>query len=468
MANRFKGRPAKERRIQAGGYTTHRVENERQRLDILLQSPELFHFDISTYMSSISSATAIDMSNRSRLYDMYQSAFLTDPHLIGIRRKRLVGACRTPIQFVRKNKPDDAVNNALKQPWFRRFRKDVVESELWGFTLVQFYKNDDGTISYDCINRKHFDPVEQVILRYQSDNEGKPVEIFANTLIIGDEPRGIGLMSAIMPYVLYKRGNMGDWAQFCQIFGMPIREYTYDAGDEEARKRLIEDARKQGANAVYIHPKDSALNLIESGNKTGSSDLFKDLNAECDSQMSIAMLGNTLTTDAKATGTQALGTVHQEEENEIKEDDEALILSVLNSSRMFRILEAMGLNVEGGEFTFIESKGVDKTVQLNAVTQLKDKFGLPIDDDYLYETFDIQKPENYDQMKAEAIKKEEERQAREAEMLKKLQDGPATGNKKNDKKPAVPKVENDITVDFWNKVKDFFLGAPQDGADCPF
>lgn len=463
MAQKPKGRPAKDRRIQAGGF--NQITQEKLRLDIIMQAPELFHFDIASYMNSLTSATAIDMYNRARLYDMYHSAFLTDPHLIGIKRKRLVGACRTPIEFVRNNKPDEALNDMLKQPWFRRFRKAVVESELWGFTLMQFYKEADGTINFDSINRKHYDPVKNMILRYQSDVDGAPVEAFSNTLIVGEDPRGLGLMSAIMPYVLYKRGNMGDWAQFCQIFGMPIREYTYDAGDEEARKRLIADARKQGANAVYIHPKDSALALHESGNKTGSSDLYKDFTAECDSQMSIAMLGNTLTTDAKATGTQALGTVHQQEEDEIKEEDEALILSTLNSSRMFKILEALGFNVEGGEFRFIEAKNIDKTVQLNAVTQLHEKLGLPIDDDYLYDTFDIDKPENYDQLKAEAIKKAEERQARQEQMMQKLQD---EGKGKNGKKPQVPKPQNQAEANFWNKVKGFFSAAPQDGADCPF
>lgn len=458
-----KGRPAQKRRIEAGGFS--QITAERQRLDILLQAPELFHFDIAKYMNSLTSATAIDMYNRARLYDMYFSAFLTDPHLIGIKRKRLVGACRTPIEFVRNNKPEDSVNAVLKQPWFRRFRKEVVESELWGFSLFQFYLDTDGNVNYDCIPRKHYDPVKQVVLRYQSDVDGEPVDNFSNTLVVGEDPRGLGLMSAIMPYVLYKRGNMGDWAQFCQIFGMPIREYTYDAGDEEARKRLIEDARRQGANAVYIHPKDSALNIIESGNKTGSSDLYKDFTAECDSQMSIAMLGNTLTTDAKATGTQALGTVHQEEEDEIKEEDEALILSVLNSPKMFRILQALGLNVEGGEFRFIEAKNIDKTVQLQAVTQLTEKLGLPIDDDYLYDTFDIEKPENYDQLKAEALKKAEERQAQQDAMMQKLQ------NEGNAKKPNQKKSQEakDVTdVNFWNRLKSFFSEAPQDGADFPF
>lgn len=451
-----KGRPVKNRQIVSGGYT--QIAEERHRLDIILQSPELFHFDIGSYMTSLYSATAIDMYNRGRLYDMYESAFLTDPHLIGIRRKRLVGACRTPIQFVRDNKPDEAISDLLKQSWFRRFRKDIVQAELWGFTLVQFYIGEDGQLCYDLINRKHYDPVRKLILRYQSDSSGAPLDNFSNVLVIGEDPRGVGLMSAVMPYVLYKRGNIGDWAQFCQIFGMPIREYTYDAGDEVARKQLIEDARKQGANAVYIHPKDSALELHESGNKTGSSDLYKAFSDKCDSQMSIAILGNTLTTDAKETGTQALGTVHQDEENEIKEDDEALILSVLNDSHFRKILADLGYNTEGGEFSYVKPKKVDKATQLQVVTQMMDR-GLPVGDDYLYDTFDIVKPENYDQLKAEAQRKADEKAAQEQALMKQLREGKA-------KKTDEPK--NEAEVSFWNKVRSFFSDAPQDGADFLF
>ena len=91
---------------------------------------------------------------------------------------------------------------------------------------------------------------------------------------VGSE-RDLGIYAELLPAVLYKRGDMSDWAQFCNIFGMPVREYTYDAGDEEARRRVIADARRQGANAAYIHPKESELKLVEAGNKTGSSDFIE-------------------------------------------------------------------------------------------------------------------------------------------------------------------------------------------------
>ena len=194
--------------------------------------------------------------------------------------------------FQRDGIPDDAINKQLRSPWFKQLRKDIILSEFWGFTLVQFYLDDEGNIRYDLIDRKHYDPIQRHLLKFQGDQQGIPIDDFENCLFAGSQ-RSLGIFAELMPAVLYKRGDMADWAQFCNIFGMPIREYTYDAGDETARRRLISDARRQGSNAVYIHPKDSELTLIESGNKTGSSDLYKTFADYWDSKISIRVLGNT-------------------------------------------------------------------------------------------------------------------------------------------------------------------------------
>ena len=216
--------------------------------DVVLQMPEIFFFDIRKYQDALTSAKSIDYSQRTRLYDMYESAEL-DLHLSGIIDKRLRGVTRIPIEFQRDGKPDDVINAQLRSPWFKQLRKDLVMAEFWGFTLVQFYLDEAGNIRYDLVNRKHYDPVHRLLLKHQGDQDGLPIDEFDNILFVGTE-RGLGKYAQLLPAVLYKRGDMADWARFCNVFGMPIREYTYDAGDEEARKRLIAEARNQGTNAV--------------------------------------------------------------------------------------------------------------------------------------------------------------------------------------------------------------------------
>lgn len=414
-----------------------RVPNGQRLPDVVLQMPEIFLFDMKAYMSSVTQAKSIDYSNRTRLFDMYESATL-DLHLAGVLAKRLRGVTRLPIEFQRNGKPDDIINAQLRSPWFKKLRKDLILSEFWGFTLVQFYLDEDNNIRYDLIDRKHYDPVRKTLLKFQNDQDGIPIDNFDNCLFVGTE-RGLGIFAELMPAVLYKRGDMADWAQYCNIFGMPIREYTYDAGDETARKRLIQEARRQGTNAVYIHPKDSELTLIEAGNKTGSSDLYKTFADYWDSKISIRVLGNTLTTDAKETGTQALGKVHKEEEDDMNADDRDFILDILNYD-MRPIFANLGYDVDGGEFVYAKKDKIIPSQQIDIVQKLQG-MGLPMDDDWLYETFGVEKPKDYNKQKADALAQKD---AIRRNLNGKEEDKPEKENLNGDKKA------------FKNRLRSFF------------
>lgn len=442
--NRKKKNSPKQGKIIQGGML---VPQGMRQPDIVLQMPEIFMFDMNAYMQSVKAARGIDFSNRARLYDMYDSASL-DLHLSGVIAKRMRGVTKIPIEFRRNGVPDDAINNQIKSPWFKQLRKDLVMSEFWGFTLVQFYLNEEGNIRYDLINRKHYDPIHRKLLKYQGSMDGVPIDDFPDMLFVGSE-RDLGIYAELLPAVLYKRGDMSDWAQFCNIFGMPIREYTYDAGDEEARRRVIADARRQGANAAYIHPKESELKLVEAGNKTGSSDLYRTFAEYWDSKMSIRVLGNTLTTDAKSTGTQALGSVHKEEEDEMNSDDRDFILDILNYD-MRPIFASLGFNVEGGEFVYAKKDKINPAQQIDIVQKLS-SMGLPIDDDYLYETFCVAKPDNYKQLK-------EEKEAAKAAFREQL------GLQVNDDDKKKQDKNTDKTA-FKQHLKSFFGLAPDKGAN---
>ena len=442
-----RGRPAAKKEITSAGASD--ILPGQQNPNIILQSPELFHFNIARYMASLQSASAIDFYNRTELYDIYNSIITTDGHLSGIINKRLSAVARERFEFVKDGKPVEEVNQQIRSPWFRSFIKEAINSKLWGFTLCQFKRDEKGWITFDLIDRKHFDPVKQQILLYETDVDGVPLEAFSNCLVICDNPRGLGLLATCAPYALYKRGNIGDWAQFCQIFGMPIREYTYTAGDHEARRRLLEDARKQGVNAVYIHPDGSGMTLHEAQGKSGTNDLYERFTANCNDEMSIAVLGNTLTTKSDTNGTQALGTVQAKEQMKITEDDIQYILDILNYE-MTDIFAALGVNTEGGEFVHVEPKYADKQVQINVVSKLKE-MGLPMSDEYLYETFDIAKPDDYEARKAEIDAEKAAKEERARQIAERMSQGEPTNEEK---------------AKFFDRFKRFFGIAPQGGASA--
>jgi len=360
---------------------------------IILTQPQRFYINMATYMNAIKGAENVDYTRRVKLYDMY-SEILMDAHLTSVINKRKSAILSIPINFMRNGVLDDSINEQLRSPWFYRFLSDAWDAQIWGFSLMQFFL-DDKWINYNLIPRKHVDPVKRLIMHQQTDISGDSWDEFDDLAFIGN-PDDLGLLAQAAPYVIYKRNTMADWAQFSEIFGMPVRKYTYDATDEEARSRILNDAFNDGGAAVYILPEGSNLEFIESSNKTGSAELYERFTERCNSEISKLFLGNTLTTEASNTGTQALGAIQKQGESLINSTDKKYILNLLNYD-MTDIFAALGLNTEGGSFEFVEPEEINRKEKMEIIERLH-SMGLPISHDYLYEQFGIEKPTNYNEL----------------------------------------------------------------------
>lgn len=365
---------------------------------IVLTQPQRFGIDIGTYMNAIRAAENVDYSRRVKLYDLY-SEILMDAHLSSVINKRKGAVLSSPIEFQRDGVPDDAVNAQLRSPWFYHFLSDALDAIYWGGTLCQFFWQGQW-MDYELVPRKHVDPVKRLIMRHQTDVQGESWDQYDDLLYIG-ESESLGLLAAAAPYVIYKRNTMADWAQFSEVFGMPIREYTYNADDEDARSKITDDAYDTGSLGIYVHPEGTTLKFVESGNKTGSADLYKSLSEFCNAELSKLVLGNTLTTEAGVKGSQALGTVHKSVEERMETTDRHFLLNILNFD-MADIFQHMGIDTQGGEFAFVAPQEMSTKERVEMLASLKNTFNLPIDDDYLYKLTGVEKPKNYKELKEKA------------------------------------------------------------------
>lgn len=433
--------------ITVGGNFT--LPGQKRPNVIVLTQPKRFGLDISDYMAAVRAAENVDFSRRYKLYDLYED-ILMDTHLSCVLEKRKNAVLCSNMEFRVDGKPDDKINEQIQSPWFNRLVGDILDAKFWGFSLCQFYKLQEW-VDYDLVPRKHVDPVRELILRHQTDITGHSWNEYTDLLFVGS-PSDLGLLAKAAPWVIYKRNTTGDWAQFSEVFGMPIQEYIYDSDDDESRQRAMEDAANAGSLAQFFHAKDTELKLTEAGNKTGSADVYERLCERCNNEISKLILGNTLTTESSEKGTQALGTVHKKVEDKVLEADRKYVLNVLNYD-MTDILLRMGINTEGGTFCFPEPKETDAGTKISILTQLKKNFNIPIDDDYLYEEFGIDKPANYEQLKAE------QKTAEQADRIPSPKKELEPANKGRDDEPTPKQKRN-----FRNWLKGFFVKAPADGA----
>lgn len=131
-----------------------------------------------------------------------------------------------------------------------------------------------------------------------------------------------GIMRVCAWMYLFKNYGIKDWVQFCETYGQPTRlgKYAPNASkeDKEALKLAVASI---GVDAAGIISKNTEIEFIEA-QKYGSLNVYESLVNFCDTQVSRAVLGQTLTSsDGDGTGSRALGEVHGEVRQDLIEAD---------------------------------------------------------------------------------------------------------------------------------------------------
>ncbi len=347
---------------------------------------------------------------RVKLYELYDD-LLIDGQVEATWGKRRDNILNRRLLFMRDGTEDEEISALLNSPDMRNLLEELHNTILYGYTLVQINdilfdeEQEYYHIDFDLIPRAHVHPepnfecvsidANRVIKdwRYRESP-------LANYMLWAGKPKDKGLLFKVAPYVIYKRGSMGDWSQFSEMFGMPFREALYDAFDDETRTKIEQMMQEWGPGMNFVHPKSVEIKLHDTGGSTSSSDVYDRFIEVCDAAIAKTVLGNTLTTEQGDSGARSLGEVHQGEEDEKKLSDDLFILSILNTQ--FRaILKRFGFNAKGGmvRFEMPDKDWEELLKKWEVVSGISEK--IPLDDDWVYNEFDIPKPDNYDELKEE-------------------------------------------------------------------
>lgn len=130
------------------------------------------------------------------------------------------------------------------------------------------------------------------------------------------------------PY-LFKNYAVQDWAEFLEIYGLPLRIGKYPAGaTKEEKATLLRAVTAIGHNATGIFPYGMLIEFEEAAE--GTEKPFEALTVWCEKSQSKAILGGTLTTQADGkTSTHALGNTHNEVRHDLLTSDARQIQSTL-------------------------------------------------------------------------------------------------------------------------------------------
>ena len=435
--------------------------------DFTQVSPDRARKDIRSLRRAIETAEAVILPNRADLYDLYHDNLTIDGHLSGIVEKRRDTVRNKALQFVNaEGRVVDEMTTLINSAEFYDLCGIIIDSVFWGISGVQFIAGE--RFAFVEIPRKHILANRAEIARSPYDCTGTPVADIPGCWLIGKSDN-LGKLLTCMLYAIYKRGGIGDLAQYVEIFGQPVRIIHYDAYDTKTRDELRKMAQEAGSSLVMMIPKQAQFEMLDGKSSNGNGELQRTFISTCNEEMSIAILGNSETTTSSASSGYAQAKEHGKQQQEIIKADMKLLLNTLNSDYFLGILALYGYPVEGGHFTFEQEVDLAALTQrINIDIQLADR--IPIDDDYWYNTYGIPKPDNYDELKARL---EETKQAA-LDALRRSSgannDNSGDNTRQEEQENAQQRKAQNRTQDAHNKSKNladllrFFGIAPHDGA----
>lgn len=344
---------------------------------------------------------------RAALYNMYHDIYLDgylSEALIGTRIDAITNAELR--LFNGDGSANEPVNKLTNKIFFNDFLKYAMESLFWGHSLMELYWPAPGgkVGTTTLIPRKHVKPELGIVTKNEYDTTGinyREDPYFKKvTVEVGGE-KDLGILLKVAQYVIYKRGDFGDWTEFAEVFGMPFRWATYN---NESNREILEKAlTAAGSAGSVVAPEGSNIEYHSPTNAGASNDVFKSLKDACNDEMAYTILRNTMTTiEAKSSG-YAQSETHLNVQDRLHAADRERMLNILNE-KLNPYLDSIGYSTGDGEWKFINQDQTSVTERI-LVDRALQEMGLDISDDYLYERYSIPRPVSSNPNPAEKKKK---------------------------------------------------------------
>lgn len=356
-----------------------------QRIEV--KAPNRTNVEVSQWRTATRSA---DKGKRKSLYDLYEDLLL-DNVLWDSIDKRITAVANAEITFTRNGEAVDLIDTLIDSEEFETVVREIMWAKFWGVTLLEFAFEQKGFQVWS-IPRKHIRADRKQIALHESDEGGVP---YADDFFLEvGQPRDLGLILRSAPFVIYKRNNFGDWAQYVEVYGMPMRTAYYDAYDDQMRIELSRAFEQAGAAMNNIMPKGCELK-VDPGATSGDGSIYDKLRAACNEELLIGILGQTMTTLDGSSRSQ--GEVHLSVQEDKHKADRRFVQRILNT-KLLPMLERRGYPVSGGYFYFPEAGETLSLTERAAIDMQLLQNGLPISTQHLYDTYNVPRPAPDDEL----------------------------------------------------------------------
>ncbi|MBE2896749.1 DUF935 family protein [Pasteurellaceae bacterium HPA106] len=296
---------------------------------------------------------------------------LSDSHVAGCvrRRKAAVKGLEWRITPTGNAQVDEQLWAIMERLPLIPIISQILDAPLFGYQVLEISWQLSGgqLLPVDVVGKPQewfvFDENNQLRLRTK-DNfiEGRTLPekkfLLATQEATYTNPYGRADLGACFWAATFKKGGLKFWLEFVEKYGSPwlVGKHPRETQLHEIDD-LLDSMEKMLGTAVAAIPNDSSIELLESGSKGGSSQVFDDFLRYCKSEIAIALLGQNQTTEAEANRASAIAGLEVTED--IRNDDAALVENCL--SQLLAWICEFNFHVDTlPRFELFEQESIDK------------------------------------------------------------------------------------------------------------
>jgi phage gp29-like protein len=268
---------------------------------------------------------------------------LTDAHLGGCVTSRKSGVLSLEWSIDRgkaKSRQARLIEDIFKNLDLEHIISEILNGPLFGYQVLEVIWENTGSyiLPKSIIGKPQewfvFGEDNELRLRTKANYNGEPVPERKFLLVQHDatykNPYGFPSLSRCFWPITFKRGGMKFWVIFSEKYGMPFLVGKHPRGTAQTETdKLADMLENMIQDAVAVIPDDSSVEIKEAGGKGASADIYSKLLEFCKAEVSIALLGQNLTTEVKG-GSYAAAESHMRVRKDIIDADKKLVEKALN------------------------------------------------------------------------------------------------------------------------------------------
>lgn len=300
---------------------------------------------------------------------------LCDPHVFACTQSRKAGVLSLDWEINRgldKDQNAEDVENLLKKLDIQKIMSDILDATQFGFQPLEImWKRDkSGHIMPERVTAKPpewfcFDDDNNLKFRTKENYYGEIVPdkkfLLAQNNPSYNNPYGERTLSRVFWNVTFKKGGLKFWVVFTEKYGMPHLIGKHPRGStKEETNSLADMLEDMVQDAIAVIPDDSSIEIQEAS-KSSSAEIYEKLIDKMNTEISKAILGQTLTTEIGSTGSYAASNTHMQVRQDIIDSDKKLVEGVINQLIQW-IYEINFANAEVPIFELYEPEDVDLTL----------------------------------------------------------------------------------------------------------